>query len=302
VREAHWADALALRDASEVTAVFGMGVARFPETHFFRSREATRAGPFRVVEESGLAYLRLGAGAPGYIDQIIELPDEATLRVEARLRSAGPQAALTVSVCEKWMLTSLRCAQAQLLAAAQPGQWGLAKATMGLGPLRAGGIGAHRMLKFALHTPTAGGSVDVDDVRLLTADGQDLLANGDFGQGLARWLYTTDVDPPWHIHSLPVALLFDQGWFGLLAMAGFVALGVVRGARSALQGEVLAGAAWAGLAAFMVSGSLNTLVDEPRFVFLLLVLGWLAARPSAPAARQSAVRPGMGLGTAEQPR
>lgn len=287
VRQAHWADALAMRDDTALATVFGMGLGRFPELHFFRSREAVRAGTFRVVAAPGSSFLRLGAGAPGYLDQIVSVPAQGTLSVSARLRSDGPAAALTVSLCEKWMLTSLRCTQTELRSAGKAGEWAAAQATLPLGPLAAAqGWSVLRMVKFSLHTPTSGATVDVADVRLTPPGGRDLLGNGDFGRGLARWLYTTDVDPPWHLHSLPLALLFDQGLFGLLAMGTLVALALLRGARSAWRGDRLAGAAWAGLAAFAVSGSLNTLIDEPRFVFLLLLLAWLAA--GRPAARRTA--------------
>jgi len=53
---------------------------------------------------------------------------------------------------------------------------------------------------------------------------------------------------------------------------------LVRGVRAAWRGSPTALAALAAVLAFGVSGALNTLIDAPRFLFLLLCLLWLAAR------------------------
>ena len=107
--------------------------------------------------------------------------------------------------------------------------------------------------------------------------------NGDFSAGLDRWFFTTDVDPPWHIHSLPVAILFDQGWLGVTAWGIVLALGLASGFARARQGHPGAAAVLAALLAFGVSGTLNTLIDAPRFLWLLLVLIWLCAARDRPA-------------------
>jgi hypothetical protein len=132
-------------------------------------------------------------------------------------------------------------------------------------------------IKLSLHTPGGQQAVDVDNVSLATTERVELMRNGSFARGMDRWFFATDVDPPWHIHSLPVGVLFDQGWFGVitgLAMLGVAGLG---GARALARGSLPGAAAAGGLAAFLVSGSLNTLIDEPRFLWLFLVLAWLCA-------------------------
>ncbi|MBK9685624.1 MAG: hypothetical protein IPO59_20985 [Betaproteobacteria bacterium] len=99
-----------------------------------------------------------------------------------------------------------------------------------------------------------------------------------------RWFFA-DVDPPWHIHSLPLAIWFDQGAFRRARLVpgavqlrhwGLAAVAERRRSRSAEPAAVAA-------AAFLVSGSLNTLIDEPRFLMLLLVCLWLGTTAAAPA-------------------
>ena len=126
-------------------------------------------------------------------------------------------------------------------------------------------------------------TVDVDNVRLSIEKGPDLVVNGSFEAGMDRWFFATDVDPPWHIHSLPLAIWFDQGAFGALAWSlvlfscGIGAWRLWRERRAALPAAAVAAAA------FLVSGSLNTLIDEPRFLMLLLVCLWLGTTAAAPA-------------------
>jgi hypothetical protein len=79
------------------------------------------------------------------------------------------------------------------------------------------------------------------------------------------------------LHSLPLAVLFDQGWLGVLAWSAVVLLALGGGALALWQGQALLPAALPAALGFAVSGSLNTLIDAPRFLWLLLVLLWLAA-------------------------
>ena len=68
-------------------------------------------------------------------------------------------------------------------------------------------------------------------------------------------------------------MLFDQGWFGLLALALFSLLAIGRAARRAWQGDLYAAAVLAAFLAFLVVGLFDTLIDAPRFLLLFLLLG-----------------------------
>lgn len=286
VRQAHWADALAQRDPDWGSTLFGMGLGRFPESHFWRSQETRRAASFQLMRDGDQRYLRLGSGAAIYVEQVVDLARNTDYVVRARLRSNLPGGALSVMLCQKWLLTSMNCSAATLTSGPKAGVWQTVEAKLPARALTAQPWFAYRPLKLSLITPAQGLSIDVADVELATGAGTQALANGDFAAGLDRWLFATDVDPPWHIHSLPVALLFDLGWFGLLAWSVLVVVVLVRGVRAAWRGSPTALAAVAAVLAFGVSGALNTLIDAPRFLFLLLCLLWLAARggetPPAP--------------------
>lgn len=276
VRRAHWADAVALRPSDLATQVLGAGLGLYPQWHYWRSYEAVRAGGYRLMQESGDAFLRLAPGAPVYVEQVLGDAPAGVLTLTARLRSPQGAAQLAVTLCEKWTLSSLRCSQASLATApdAPPGQWSPAQVQISALP-QAGGRWMVLPTKLSMVTPAGDAVVDVDALSLRDADGAEWLVNGDFNDGMDRWFFATDVDPPWHIHNLPLALWFDQGALGVLAWTLFLSWGVLRGAQ-ALRLPGHQPAAWAALLAFLVSGTLNTLIDEPRFLFLLLVLTWLA--------------------------
>jgi hypothetical protein len=285
VRQAHWADGLALRDNSLATALIGEGLGRYPQAHYWRSAEPVHAASYSLAREGDKRFLRLGQGATLYIEQIVPRPDLAALRLSLDWRSSAGQPVPQVALCEKWTLTSLGCVTvaapgtapvAAPAAAGSAGGWQHAELALDASRLLARPAPWRAPLKLSLMTPKQG-SVDVTRLSLRTALGDELLVNGDFTQGLDRWFFATDIDPPWQLHSLPVAVLFDQGWLGVLAWSAVALLALGGGALALWQGQSLVPAALPAVLGFAVSGTLNTLIDAPRFLWLLLVLLWLAA-------------------------
>lgn len=290
VRQAHWADGLALRGSSLTTALIGMGVGRYPQAHYWGSAEAVHAASYSLAREGDAHHLRLGQGAALYIEQIVQRPDIGALRLSLDWRASPGQPGPAVLLCEKWTLTSLGCATtatvppaaasaalvASAASAASTSAWQHTELALDASRLLARPAPWRAPLKLSLVTPKQGW-LDVTHVRLRTALGDDMLANGDFVQGMDHWFFATDVDPPWHLHSLPVAVLFDQGWLGVLAWAGLALLALGSAALAVWRGQALVPAALPAVLGFAASGALNTLIDAPRFLWLLLVLLWLAA-------------------------
>lgn len=297
VRLAHWRDALALRDEGWATALLGQGLGRFPELHLWRSAEPRRAAVFGLQREASGAFLRLGAGAPVYVEQFVDAGPGQRLQLTLRLR-APAGATVAVALCEKWLLSSAQCARVAPPALRPAGPaaagWQLATWDLDTRGWQAAQPGLPRPVKLALYHGGGSGSVDVAELRLSAPDGRALLANGDFAQGLDRWFYTTDLDPPWHIHSLPVTVAFDQGALGLLAWGLAFALALWRSAAALRRGDAQAAALLAALVVLAVSGAVNSLVDEPRVLWgVCLLLGLAAggrAHPAGPPAAGDAPR------------
>jgi hypothetical protein len=119
--------------------------------------------------------------------------------------------------------------------------------------------------------------VDIDNVRLTDQAGKDLVHNGTFAEDMDHWFFATDEHLAWHIKSMPLAIFFDQGWFGLVAYGSFLIVTLAGALRSALAGNHMAGTLGAAALAFVVVGIFDTLIDSPRFLFLIVVLASLAA-------------------------
>jgi VanZ family protein len=273
VRQAHWEDALNMRTPGLPTALFGMGLGRYPESHYLLSSESAHAGTYQLKREAEKTFLRLGAGDPIYVEQVVSIEPRQNYVLKLDLRSSRPDGNLSFSLCEKWMLTSFKCVRRTLAAGNADLGWSRVEV-----PLTTGSLGDNpwyfsKPVKFALHNPAGNAHVDVANLRLQNPRGENLLLNGDFSDELDHWFFSADSHLQWHAKSLPVAVLFDLGWFGLIGLAVFALLAIRRAAGRAWRGDLYAAAALASFCGFLVVGLFDTLIDAPRFLFLLLLLG-----------------------------
>ena len=129
---------------------------------------------------------------------------------------------------------------------------------------------------------------------LSLVDGQDeLLGNGSFRHGLDRWFVTSDVHLAWRVLDTPLQVAFEQGALGILA---WLALGVAAIAV-VLQSSASPGTTAAFVAAmvgFLAVGCFDSLLDSPRIILLLGLigaLGWRSAnRVATPKSGQPSPR------------
>ena len=277
VRHAHWEDGLNMRTTDSLTTLFGMGLGSYPKSHYLLSRESSHAGTYQLKSEAGNLFLRLGAGDPIYVEQIVSIEPNQNYVLKLSVRASTPDEKITVSLCEKWLLTSFKCVRTTVTAGNQAGAWSSVEAPLATATLGDTPWFASRQVKFALHNPADKSLIDISNVRLETEQGANLLLNGDFSKELDHWFFSADNHLQWHAKSLPVAVLFDQGWFGLIALCIFSILAIKRAAGRAWRGDLHAAAALAAFSGFLVVGLFDTLIDAPRFLFLLLMLGWFCA-------------------------
>ena len=325
-----------MRQPGGLDLLLGEGLGSYPAAHYWRSAEPVHAGSYALADEPGRRFLRLGTGAPVYIEQVV--PVRAGQRLQLALEVRGPASAvLGVMLCEKWMLTSGACADvapaptaSSPASAAAAGDTAWRPVTLSLStegwPATHGPVG--RTVKLAVFHGTGAGTVEVSRLVLSAqtpgataaatatspsiapataapdsaAPRPSLLRNGDFSAGLDHWFFSTDVDPPWHVHSTPVAVWFEQGWLGVLAWSLAAALALGAAARRAWRGDLTGAALLAALLAAGVCGAVNTLTDAPRFLTLLLVLLWLAGeRGSGAAGRAPGASAGPSTGLSQGP-
>lgn len=278
-RQAHWQDALNIRDPSWATTLFGMGLGRFPDTNYWRSTLDAKPGTYRLQTESGNTYLRLDAGDSIGVEQFVSLEPGQRYVIKMDVRPSRPGSKMTVPVCEKWLLTSANCVTPTLDLGQGYGKWRTVELPMVADGLSAGLGYLQRPVKLALTYGVPQSTIDIDNVRLENESKRNLLRNGDFTQGLDNWFFSTagTLHAHWRVHSLYYGLLFDQGWFGLMTMGLLFAIALVRAARNAWRTDTIAGAGLAALLGFLVGGVFDNPLDAPRFLMLLLMLTWVCA-------------------------
>ncbi|WP_296529900.1 hypothetical protein [Rhodoferax sp.] len=277
VRQSHWQDAVRMRDSGWAASMFGMGLGRFPETSYWRSVSSPRSGTYRLEAEANGRHLRLGAGDSIYLEQLVSIEPGRKYLLKLDARPNRPDAKITVPICEKWMLTAYNCIWQSFNLGKEFGHWRSLEAEVFAKDIPISPWYSQRTTKLSLYYGVPQSTVDIDNVRLEAETGENLIRNGDFNQGLDHWFFSADGHLQWHIKSLFVGLLFDQGWFGLAAMGNLFLLALGRAAMDALRGDADASAGLAALCSLLVVGLFDTLIDSPRFLLLLLLLMIMAA-------------------------
>lgn len=282
-RQAHWQAALDMRDPGWATSLFGMGLGSFAQTNYWRGTQSPKPGSYQLENEAGNTYLRLGSGDAIGVEQWVAVQPGQTYVLKLDVRPSRPGASLTVPICEKWLLTSANCIAPAFDLGQAFGAWRSVEARFTASGLADRPWYSQRPIKLALTYAVPQSTLDIDNVRLETGGQVNLLRNGDFSQGLDHWFFATAgaLHAHWRVHSLYYGVLFDQGWFGLLAMGGFFALALGRAAQQAWHGDAVSGAALASLSGFLAGGLFDTQIDTPRFLLLLLLLAWACFHPGA---------------------
>jgi hypothetical protein len=286
-RTGNWARAIDMMDGSVTTALFGMGLGSFPRTLLFRDPDAASA-TFDYVRDGSNAFLRLGSGRPLFLGQRVAVRDGERYTLTLDLRSADAQAQLGVHLCERSAQQSFRCVEMLLRPRDGRGSWERQQGVLATGEVGSGLPLLRRPVVLSFSNGRKQTVIDVDNVRLLDAQGNDLLANGDFSRGGARWAFSADDHLPWHIFNLYVQVLFELGWVGVLAFTWVVGLSLWRLASATARGDSFAASILAALVGFLLIGLTESLLDGPRVAmlyFLLLFAGLLRPAAHADASR-----------------
>ena len=272
VRESNWRAGWALRDHGSLSVIFGMGLGSFPRLMRARGTD-DRPSDFRLDRDDSGRYLTISALTAIYIGQKVSFPPSHRLRLTLHWRAGGPTAVLGVIVCEKVLLYSENCHD-QTIRPRNPGNWEDASADIPVA-----GIGMHtlfglfgRPIEFSLYSPVAGTTIAVRDLSLTDDQGWDVLVNGDFRQGMDRWIFTDDSHLGWRMKNLYLMLLFETGILGLLSFAALCALAIGGGVRALHRGEILGAAVIGSVAAFLISGLFDNVLEAPRLATVILLV------------------------------
>lgn len=286
----HWSESLARLHAGAPTWL-GVGLGRYLENYAINAAPGRRPGDQRQMQLDGEPAMRLIAGThvQGWgemlrMSQRIPRP-QGPLALRLHLRTSQVTE-LHAEVCLKHLLYPEACSHLQRKLPAGTGQWQDLLLTLDGGALPADPWWAPRFVVFSLATESSQAALEVRSVQLIDSQGIDLIRNGNFAQGGARWFFSSDRNHmPWHAKNMAVHLLFEQGRLGLAAMlllSTAAAWALVWGrARAHPLAPALAGA----LAGFWVVGMVDSLLDMPRVATLFLLLTAVALTLPAPSPR-----------------
>ena len=287
-RTAHWQGALATL-ASPADWLVGRGFGRFPVDYPARSSKVELPGGFRIVDAEGARFahidgpatLRGIAGVFGLSQRIGPAHGERfTMRFDARAPRALP---VWVSLCEKHMIYEAECVGAVVRVSSA--EWQAVTLEIDAARLAGGPWYAPRPVLLSVASGTRGAAgVDIDNLRVIGADGRDRVANGNFSAGAARWFLTGRYYfLPWHADSLPIELLVERGVIGLVFFAVLFWRALTAWGGRAGRGDPQAPYVVAALSGCLALGLLGSVLDVPRNAFLLTLLCLLRPRPMAAA-------------------
>ena len=281
-RMVHWQDTLNMMDNTLATQFFGMGVGRFPALFFWRSPRTAPPGTFTLMEEPGNTFLRLGGthdslgGVTLYYAQRISPEPYRGLIFSFDVRTTFPKARVQAGLCESLLLYSENCETKILAVQKNDGSWQRMEI-----PLQSRNLGAwHRFGKKPVQAwlvnPIGGTHIDIDNVRLTDASGNNLLKNGEFNQGGDHWLFSVSNFWPWHIESIWVHTFFEQGWLGLILLVLLIGYAACRLLMLVSRGQLIALAMLVSLAGFVTVGTFNSLFEFPRVAVLFYLMLFMA--------------------------
>jgi len=274
----HWRTALNMRDDTLTANLIGMGTGSFPAMHEAKTTAAggPRSSFYSFIKDGDDGYIRLWSGQMHYMGQAVSVNENTSYQLGARVRTSEPKAALTVAICEVWVLTSHTCYHTTFNLQTTDADWQTYRGT-----IRTDQIGYGRSMGLTLPRPTRLSyvvhdaplhGVDIDAISLIDEKGRELLSNGEFDRFSDHWFWISDAHMEMHTKNLVVGLLIDQGWLGLLAVGALLALTLAALARQIAAGDRLAAVLLASLTGFLVTGMTVSTFDQPRLVLIFYIL------------------------------
>lgn len=281
-RAMHWQHGMALLQ-SGADWWLGKGTGRLPTHYARRGPEGEFSGQVqlrhelngehalnRFVTVSGPKTQKRLAGQFALTQRVCKQPEGLHLvRLDVRARTATD---LQLEWCARHLLYDADCRTATLHVEADPAWQSVELPLVGVAATQ-DAWHAPRLALFALSVIDAGGEADVDNLHLIGAPMEELLSNGDFSDGMARWLGSAQsYFLPWHIDNLFLELLIERGLVGLLVFGVLTGLALLHLTLAcARQGELHPYVVSALTGALCV-GLTGSLMDVPRVMFLFYLM------------------------------
>lgn len=272
-RAKHWHRVWDMIGPDSPSVFLGMGLGSYPRLFYWNAPPEQRPGIFHFEHDQNDTYIRLGVGKAVYVDQFLDIRRDGSYILRAAVRSTAGSNAFHAKVCEKWILYSMRCIDFTE-ALKQADGWQELSFSIGANRLGSASSRLPRPVKLTIMNQGKG-ALDITRVKVLDANGRDLVLNGDFSKGGDRWYFSADDHFPWNIFNIFLEVLFEQGWVGLIIFVALLAYTSAKLFQRVLQRDLVAAAHLAALCGFFIPALFDSVIDEPRMRTLLLLLMFL---------------------------
>jgi len=286
-RFAHWRHGVSLLDGP-LDWLAGKGFGRLPANYAAQVQGGEFSGAVRLGHEDVSGQPRntfITLQGPKTIDELGGLflltqsldrwaPVLHQLKLDVRTEQGAD---IEVKVCERHLLYDGNCIARSLRLmpneAGGASRWRTYSLDLGAQDLTGGPFRSGRSLMFSVSVLNRGGAADFDKLRLLEGNGVDVLRNGDFSQGLARWFpLAQSYFLPWHLDNLWLEVLVERGAMGLAMLAALMAYALWQLLRSRARAASLSPFLAASLSAVLLVGLVSSVMDVPRVAFLLYLM------------------------------
>lgn len=236
---------------------------------------------YKIESEKGNRFLRLGSGGSLYMDQRVAIEPDTQYFLSADLRTESGRGEITIPICEKSLLYSFRCVWSTLHIESSSGEWERVKKTINTQYVGASlgktmGELSRRPVKLGLYNNSRGKVIDIDNISLIDTEGNNLLKNGDFSEGIDHWFFTIDNHQAFNIDNFWVHVLFDQGWMGIAMFIVLLMYVYYRQLKALRKGDIYAPVLLASVTGFIVIGIVGSPFEAPRLSLLFLLTIFIA--------------------------
>jgi len=275
-RFSHWTASYQLMNDGIISKFCGMGLGSFPRVNFEKVEESRQTGFYEYINEYGNGILRLYGGSDMEIGQRLlssKINPDSAHRIIVVARAQTLPKNISIRICSRNLMHAADCKYFSPKLVAQEYGWGFYAIPIEKGVLKPYSWYSKWPKVLLVRNKTKNTVLDISEIRLENDKGQQLLENNAFEFGGQRWFSYNEFEHlPWHIKSMYLDLIFEQGYLGLVVFLLMVGAAFINLFKKLFKGEFYSLTWITAMSGFLIVGITGTLVDVPRIMFLFYML------------------------------
>ncbi len=276
----HWSLSSRLMDDDILTTVFSMGKGAFPRTYFWQRPDGELPSTTVHSSAEGNHFIIMGKSHSSgdlFLRQRFNVHEPGPYRLNIDLKPGTNQRErLLIEFCERIIFQAYQqCRWLGINTAGDANKW----ITFNK-PINVDGLGGNnpltsRPVEISILNRGIKQEILIDNVKLLTPSGNQLLKNSEFDQGMDHWFLYSGDHLAWHIKNIWFDAFFEGGAIGLLILITLVFVLMTAAVRRTKGGDQLVIALAAGFGGLLIVGLFDSLFDDPKIGFLFFLSCWI---------------------------